>query len=348
MRAPHILPLTGLRLCAAVWVVVFHFQWRLFDLFPSIKPVVYPCSSIGYQAVPLFFLLSGFILSHNYFASYSLSRHHEFLFLRFARLWPVHCATLVFFVFGPDIALIKGETAWSFAEELFMVRSWYHSNLQWNGPAWSVSVEWFAYIALFPLAFLGFSRARSWPVLAALVFVFLLLQSWLPSLGLHERCHEIVFLFFAGCCLYRIYCLVRNPPAEIIVICGLLLLLGYVLFSQILPLVTLHVAFSLLIFGLAYQRGLVARLLSTKFAVYGGLASYSLYMTHALVLQSYQYYSWKRLPDALWLRFVLFLLIVAAVAGVAWAAYHYLEEPANRKLRQFALRMRLISKPATP
>jgi peptidoglycan/LPS O-acetylase OafA/YrhL len=108
MQTKHILPLTGMRLFAAGWVVLYHFQGWLLMLFPFLHPLA-PFFGLGYNAVPFFFLLSGFILSHNYFSVYSVSYHPKFVFLRFARLWPVHFTTLVLVILGPDLcSIFKG------------------------------------------------------------------------------------------------------------------------------------------------------------------------------------------------------------------------------------------------
>jgi peptidoglycan/LPS O-acetylase OafA/YrhL len=355
MQTKHILPLTGLRFFAATWVVSFHFQYLLYLLFPFLSPWLSPFSNLGYHAVSLFFILSGFILSHNYFASYSLSRHPQFIFLRFARVWPVHCLTLLFLVMGQDafplgqnVYTLKGDILKAFLEELFMVRYWLPVFIRqhwrpapflWNAPAWTLSVEWFAYIVLFPLAFIFFKRIRSWRMLAVLITLFLILQSCLPMVKYCGDCGTIYFFFLAGSALYQIHSLVKNPPAEAIVVGGLLLFVAYVLLNKWLPVCVLYAAFVLLIFGLSWERGFLSRLLSTKLVVAGGLASYSLYMTHFLVRRSYLLFFWQRVPESMLLRVLIFLVTVGALAGLALLTYHYVEVPANRLLRRFAQRL---------
>jgi peptidoglycan/LPS O-acetylase OafA/YrhL len=339
MQARHIFPLTGIRLFAASWVVLYHFRGCLLELFPFLQPLA-PFFGLGYEAVPLFFLLSGFILSHNYFSDYSLARHPKFVFLRFARLWPVHFVTLLLFVFGPDLFLLKSDSLKSIAEELLMIRSWFHNDLAWNYPAWSISAEWFAYIFIFPLAFILFRRIQSWLCLVIIVTLLLIAQTFLPPNLFPGKCGSIVFLFLAGSGLYRTYCLVKNPPAEIIGICGMFLLLSYVLFNKSLSVLILYVAFALLIFGLSYERGFLARILSAKIAVQGGLASYSLYMTHVLILRSYLFFSWEGSPQSAFARFIIFLTLVGALTGTAFVFHHYIEEPANTKLRRLVGKVR--------
>jgi len=340
MQANHIRPLTGIRFFAAAWVVSYHFHPWMVMLCPFLK-LLNPFWNLGYEAVPLFFLLSGFILSHNYFAEYSLKEHPKFIFLRFARLWPVHFVTLMLLIASPGLIHIKWDTLKSLAEELFMVRSWYHSEPAWNTPAWSISAEWFAYICVFPLAFYLFKHVRRWPSLAIVVTLFLAAQAsplkWELFTG-QNKCGTIFFLFLAGSGLYRMRCLLKDPPAKAIVTCGLLLFAAYVMFNQNLSEFVLYVAFALLIFGLSYERGYVARLLSTRLIVYGGLASYSLYMTHFLIIQTWTFYSWSYWETIPKLSIAIRLLLLLLMAGVFIAAavlfYRCIEEPANRRLRQ--------------
>jgi len=93
----------------------------------------------------------------------------------------------------------------------------------------------------------------------------------------------------------------------------------------------------LLIYGLSYERGFLAKLLSTRIVVLGGLISYSLYMTHALVLRSYLFYfwDWSHSPHGLVVRWLVLMLLAVALFGMAAAFYYYIEVPGNRKLRRW-------------
>ena len=87
---PQILkPLTAMRFFAAMWVVAFHFTPSLGGGMPALV-------AKGYLGVELFFVLSGFILSHVYMESFGdrRFRYPDFLWARLARIYPVHLATL--------------------------------------------------------------------------------------------------------------------------------------------------------------------------------------------------------------------------------------------------------------
>src|ERR1700733_1728230 len=75
--------LTGLRGIGAAWVVLFHLKDG------SATPVL----DDGYMGVDLFYILSGFVLSHVYAKQFYCGEHHRyvnFLKARMARIYPLH------------------------------------------------------------------------------------------------------------------------------------------------------------------------------------------------------------------------------------------------------------------
>jgi peptidoglycan/LPS O-acetylase OafA/YrhL len=101
----------------------------------------------GYLGVDFFFVRSGYIITHVYFAS--LASPHSgavwiFLWHRFTRLYPVHITVLAGLVAIVSLAGIAGYV-------LNNPQDWgVTQSPGWNVPAWSISAEWFAYL-LFPL-----------------------------------------------------------------------------------------------------------------------------------------------------------------------------------------------------
>ena len=57
--------LTGLRIVAAVWVVLFHFRPMLSDVSPDFRESLSPVLNCGAQGVDLFFILSWIVLAWN-------------------------------------------------------------------------------------------------------------------------------------------------------------------------------------------------------------------------------------------------------------------------------------------
>lgn len=190
VRSGEIKALTGLRIVAAVWVVLFHFRPMLGDASPGFRDALAPVLNCGAQGVDLFFILSGFVLTWNYLERmgrvWSVRATAHFLWLRLARVWPVYLVTLhlaalwviftlhVGHVPSPDASQL---TAISYVRQVLLVQLWFQpffDGSSWDGPAWSISAEWLAYLLFCVLVLMVFrmkhaTRARSlvWLAVAA-------------------------------------------------------------------------------------------------------------------------------------------------------------------------------------
>lgn len=163
--------LTGVRFVAAFWVLMYHFQLPLATL-GLLVPVVSDVLRVGRLGVDLFFALSGFILTYTYLHKlgprFLAPAAGSFLWLRLARIWPVHFVMLN--VAGLAVLAQSKVTGSSLARDwlnpvdyvknLLLVQEW-GANPQrgWNFVAWSLSMEWLAYL-LFPLLALVLWRMR--------------------------------------------------------------------------------------------------------------------------------------------------------------------------------------------
>lgn len=178
-------PLTGLRLFAAAWVVVFHFQFTPGDWVDRLlgeRSPVFAVVTTGALGVDLFYVLSGFVIAFTYLGKvgprFSPGVSWRFLWARVCRIWPVYA--LVTTAFGTYLLVIKlrlGDPSpayqnvqpdlslGSWLHQMTMTQLWFHpwhDGVSWVGPAWSISAEWLAYV-LFPLTALAFYRMRHWP-----------------------------------------------------------------------------------------------------------------------------------------------------------------------------------------
>jgi peptidoglycan/LPS O-acetylase OafA/YrhL len=151
--------LTGLRGYAALWVVLSHLsftdslssavadrlQWKLAN----------GVLRHEYLAVDLFFMLSGFVLTHAHGReireSVDRRSYGRFLLLRLARVYPLHFVALVgmLVIRIVDPGISPWSSPGSFVLHIFMIASWgFMKGPTWNGPAWSLSSEWMAYLVL--------------------------------------------------------------------------------------------------------------------------------------------------------------------------------------------------------
>jgi peptidoglycan/LPS O-acetylase OafA/YrhL len=155
--------LTGVRFIAAAWVVLYHFQIPLGVLGILAIPGVTDILRVGRLGVDLFFALSGFILTHTYVRRLGPALHIrgtlDFWWLRLARIYPVHLAMI--FVAGLAVAAqarIAGGSLnrdWlnpvDLVKNLLLIQEWGPAPSRgWNFVAWSLSMEWLAYL-VFPL-----------------------------------------------------------------------------------------------------------------------------------------------------------------------------------------------------
>jgi peptidoglycan/LPS O-acetylase OafA/YrhL len=312
----------------------------------------WPLVRMGWIGVDIFFVLSGFIISHvhlNDFIRLSTAAIGRFLALRLSRIYTVHIATLFIALLLLAERLLLGNTAStarfsfdSFIANLLLVQAWASDRLTWNYVSWSISAEWGAYL-VFPLVALGLSRLRS-PIvaLAGAALSLAAMIAILNSLGMSSMAVETRYAliraagsFLAGCFLYAAYRtdkLDGLPWGLITTLAFLVLAVQVVVFDEsfwAMPTI------ATLVLGLAYGRGTVAEAFSGTLAVSLGEVSYSLYMVHFLVIETVmrpigltRYGSSAILVDA------CYIIALVATAAVTWLMYRRIEKPSRNAARR--------------
>jgi peptidoglycan/LPS O-acetylase OafA/YrhL len=176
-------PLTGVRFFLALGVVLFHFQ-----LYWTLPPESAGLLNRARLGVDVFFILSGFILTHVYLQGDKAPDYGRFLAARFARIYPAHLfillamlgLVLVAPVFGIGLEPGRFNPA-DFVGTLLLVQAWFprETLALWNGPAWSLSAEWFAYLAFPAYAALALRlRAKPWVLIALATASFIALDAF--------------------------------------------------------------------------------------------------------------------------------------------------------------------------
>jgi peptidoglycan/LPS O-acetylase OafA/YrhL len=347
MYPSDIRPLTSLRIAAALWVLVYHFRNHL-----GLDLERFGLIAKGYLGVDLFFILSGFILSHVYLGAWEAKRFNygSFLWARLARVYPVHLVTLAamiaIWLAARQIGAAFDPVAFDprvLPQHLLLIHAWGTTpSVQWNFPSWSISAEWFAYLT-FPVAagiVLVFRRVAWLAVIAAValfaVVVWGLEANGLP-LGEVTRLGfiRIVPAFFMGAALYQLGRTVSVPRLAALV--GALAAVIWIVVASMLKLGDLAIwpAFALLIFSLAEASKTNARgVLGAAGLVYLGEVSYAVYMTHLPVDIVYFQVLGRIAPT---LGGPLVWAAWAGVFGVCLAAsvvaYHLVETPARNWMR---------------
>ena len=356
-KREEIRALTGIRGCAATWVVGFHFYTIISLLFPSVGWYLKAGFKPGFLGVDLFFVLSGFVIAYNYqdkLTPFRFVAFKEFLYARLARIYPVHLATLLAclaLLVGAKILNLHLNTeatnwgAWNFLANIAMVHAWtvnFHDN--WNFPSWSISCEWLAYLcfpALVALLAHDWNRRTLWTIVGLLLGVYLYLNI-VKSDMLHLAFAKIIFEFPSGMCLYQLSFLraadlnrTRFPIPELIAIAIFTMMVASTKFdissALMIPLLAV-----MLYFLATHSRSPLSRLLACPFACYWGRVSYSLYMTHAVTsmvmirLLPLPAFAGRSMIVRLSACTIFFLVL----GLVAMLVYHFIEEPARRRIRQ--------------
>lgn len=150
--------LTGLRILAALVVYLSHIP------VPQGAPEpVRTFMGAGYIGVTLFFTLSGFILTVNYrdrLQRLSARAVGKYAVARFARIYPLYLLILVAIIARLEL---QGSSTHGWLSHVLMLQAWAPHDSEafaFNGPAWSVSIEFFLY-ACFPIVVVALVRVRS-------------------------------------------------------------------------------------------------------------------------------------------------------------------------------------------
>ena len=374
--------LTGIRFVAAFWVLAYHLQGPFNVLGLLSIPILADVMRVGRLGVDLFFALSGFILTHTYLTRMGGSIHIKatlkFWWLRLARIYPVHLVMLV--IAGLAVfaqAQVRGESVdrdwWNpidFIKNLLLIQEWGPDPQRgWNFVAWSLSMEWLAYL-IFPILVLILWRLHKHVPTFVLVISWFVVLAPLMGYGLGTSdpyytnnwgsTYRILSEFTAGAITYLIVVRLadKGPRVERVAmwlsaLLPLAVVAGSVFLARLpaaqppanamnpdaeplppyfhLTLVPLLIAW---IGTLALAQGGVARALSTRALVLGGFVSYSLYMTHLV-----WFGLWRAGMDVagidggpLYAVSVVGLVVGAFV--IAWLMWKIVEEPAREWMRR--------------
>ncbi len=297
---PFLPGLSGLRALAAFWVLLLHLSPQIEVLF-SVPRFLSTLMRYGSYGVDLFFILSGFIITHHYFdrlRPFSSRTYAEFLWNRAARLYPLHLLTLLLVLAMVVLAPLGKQTintpehygVSSFIGHLFMVSAWQiPATVSWNHFAWAVSAEWLAYI-LSPLFFIILHRRIKTAFLfSVLVTLFLVTPIAHALLAYESRISYAVFRILSGFGIGVIACHLyrrgwgESLPWRRISLAVLFLILGQFLHKNVefflLPLLTL------LLYAQAWKRESRPSRVN-RFLSYWGRASYALYLMQFILLMS--------------------------------------------------------------
>lgn len=346
--------LTSARFFAAMYVVFYH---TFGEVFPHYDPRLQKVVGNGFVAVSFFFTLSGYILATVYCAQRKEVDAKKFWAARFARIYPLFVAALILDTpnllasriakYGFSAALLR--TSVTFGGNLAMLQAWFSKLAGINNPGWSLSVETVFY-ALFPLLAIVLwpMRKRATLVLVPVVYFVGL---GLVAIGIHAglqtetikfnpifHLHEFLFGMLAAKLAGYIE---AYPEAQRrlrvfspwIVLAGIAVYLGTIEFTSTSAMLFIHDGlmapiFGLIIMALASGDGLLNWVLSARWLVILGEASYGLYLIH---IPFWHY--WDRL--GLSQNRAVYPVYLCGIVGISVLSYYAFETPVRAGLNRF-------------
>jgi peptidoglycan/LPS O-acetylase OafA/YrhL len=348
--------LTGLRFWAAALIVAEH-----------ARMLRVPLPAWGYDhGVSLFFVLSGFILTHVYPRLDDWRSARRFLVLRVARIWPAHVAVLALWLAAIGGSIFSAK----FFANLLMIHAWIPSApwyFSFNAPSWSISTEFFFYLA-FPLLILGWRRSWVWKWLGAvgLLSAMIAIGAWARLPGYSPEgivtVHGLVYVgplgrileFVTGMVAYSCFAALRPHARRLGLVTGSLLEIGVIAgaaYSIIdAPLSRLasgrfgltgldewlaHCGslpvFPILIVVVALRSGVISRFLGSRPIVLLGEVSYSIYLVH---LGVYAVYVQHWMPAGLQPDYTGLAICLVVTLALSFAIWKLIETPARRAARR--------------
>ena len=350
--------LTSVRFFLALGVVLFHYQlqwpWDTLSATGLLER-----ARLGVDA---FFILSGFVLTHAYREALDASQleYRRFLAARFARIYPAHLAVLVFvgvMVAGASLAGASFDRSFynlpGLVTTLLLVHAWFPEVIkaEWNGPSWSLSAEWFAYLAFPAFAWLGLKLRDRPSVLLALagaVFIALdlLYQTLFGRTVVHAEANlgvlRIIPEFLYGIALYRLGERIAIGRGAAVIAAGttaavLLALMHFRADDRLIVVMAGGLVLSLALLSKSAAEGPVGG----KALLLGGEASYALYLVHMPML-----IAWKGVFSAVSGRDSSYMLapwevgaLLAVTLAAAVALHLLFEGPARNWIRRRADRL---------
>ncbi len=350
--------LDNLRGLASLSVVVFHYQHFYFSA-PGVLEAGFNQSAqpfygflaifynMGYNAVQLFFVISGFVFFFVYYKSLRdrTVSGFEYFVARFSRLYPLHAATLLIVALGQWISVgVTGQFTvypyndfYHFVLNVFFASDWgLQLGESFNGPVWSLSVEVVTYFFFYLYSSQIASRS-SRHFGNALITIFLLLIIWrLAPTSIREIIRATICFFLGGLAFFacgevaklknlqRLYILAAVCAGGVIallafIVTGAAAVLHFVVFPALV-----------LFLGIAQGRFLGA---GKKLHLVGDI-SYSTYLLH-FPFQLYIIIITTTLGVGIdFDQPIVFLLFVVLLLVLSIITFYWFERPAQKILRK--------------
>ena len=209
-----------LRFVSAIIVILYHYKQHIINLYNSSEFYRIPFYSnlhfffdYGFYAVQLFFCISGFVFAIVYLDNLTATSVKKFALNRFARLYPLHLATLLLIIilqylipdyFNTSLHKKYYNDFYHFFLNIFLISFWgIEKGFSFNTPIWSVSIEILAYIIFFiSINFLKKYKIYFTSLIIFLFFFIYKIKIFINILDINIA--QYFLLFFFGVLIWQI------------------------------------------------------------------------------------------------------------------------------------------------
>ena len=348
--------LTSLRFFFALMVFLSHLEFLKDSTNKTVRFLYNDYFSEGYIGVSFFFILSGFILSYNYFDKLIEKKDtvRSYYINRFSRIYPLHFITFLLslpllfnkILLQPFLYLLLSLINVCLLQSFFPIREVFFN---FNFPAWSISDEMFFYLATpFLFLFIGKIKLLSQKLVLILLFFGLIFAGIsLTPVFYHQAIFYVnplvrVLDFTVGIVLFSLFRQIKLPNLSkgLFTFFEFLAVTLFCLFFYFHQSVIQGFRFSiyywlpiiLIIMIFSFDKGYLSDLLSNRYLIYLGEISFGFYMIHQLVIR-YDHFFLKKmgLGQESILNIVSVFILTILVSAIS---FEYYEKKMNRLLKK--------------
>ncbi len=356
-------PLTGLRGIAAYSVLIAHGISASFS-YSGINLAQPFALRLAYFGMSLFFVLSGFVIHYNY-ATLIRSEGvmlggYQFIVARIARLYPLYALVILFSLDSIPSAIFCNKKLEALSY-LTLTQSWFNLETTIFPPAWSISTEWFFYLAFILLLPL-FEKIRR-PLITLVIFLiltFLLLPylikyqisldssqtDWIIYFSPFTR----IFDFIAGNLASVLYLSYQDSQRKIgrsefigllfcIFWCAIIIVFNPLRSGKFSILISNFIfvpAIAPLLLYCCRYNTFVSRLLCSRPLMFIGEISYSVYLLGFMIIVGVSSnYVWYHATNMAYINSCIkIIIIITFTTFIAYGSYNLFEKPARLWVRK--------------
>ena len=340
-----------LRFLSALSVLLFHYQhfFKPYSSFSNINfdenKFVQPFYSIlnifydhGNLGVPMFWAISGFVFAFVYLETKNIVKGKQFFINRFARLYPLHIATLFIVaiiqlissnIFG-NFQIYQFNDLYHFFLQIFFISGWgFENGYSFNAPIWSVSIELVIYMFFF-FSIIYLNKYK----LKFVIFIYLLLLviDKLSLVGIYifddNLFIECARLFYSGILIFYIQ---KHFNNKIIL---LFISLCLVIFSFVGNFKLFLFFPSLVLFFVSAEIFIIDKI-KNIFQVLGNL-TYAIYLLHIPVqICLILLFAYFNIYNEIYTNNYFLIMYIFLMLVLSYLCFHLYEKLINKKIRSF-------------